>query len=100
MSRQGRWILALGFGGLIVICSAMFAGARVLAAPGTVMAGLGGALAMIECQRKGEIRTNWGIYRRSECRACYLLQLGWWWTATVLWTIGGVAFAFGFISPK
>lgn len=100
MGRQERWILVLGLSGLAVMGAAMVAGARVLVAPGSVLVGVAGAWSMIQCQRKGEIRTNRGIYRKAECRVCYFLQLGWWWTATVLWTIGGVAFAFGFISHK
>ncbi len=100
MRRQERWILLLGFGGFILMAAATFAEARMLVAPASLMTGIGAALSITECQRRGTIETTWGVYRRAECRACFLFQLGWWWSATILWTIGGVLFAFGFLAHR
>ncbi len=100
MSRTERWILVLCVSGLILIGVESSAGIRLLAAAGSVLSGVGGALSALESQRKGVIWTNLGRYRPEECRACFRFQLAWLWTFILLWTFGGVLYGLGVLGHR
>lgn len=97
MRQVERWILALGFGGLVLSGGALLGGQRAVAGAGFVMAGAGLSLSMLRCQREGRIRTNLGIFRRIDHPAGFRLQLGFWWLVTTLWTLAGLLWAAGLI---
>ena len=90
MRRREVAMFGVILGGMIVVCIGAGTGIKPLVGAGTVIAGASMAIGLIENQRVGIIRTNWGIFRRSDCRLCFRLQLGFWWVVTLLWTLGGV----------
>jgi hypothetical protein len=98
MSERHRVpLLALVFLGLILVCLGKGFQSGPLVALGCLLAGTGCMAGMLDTQRGGVIRTNWGTTRRAEDPVGFHLECGFWWVVILSWTVAGVLHGVGIL---
>jgi len=83
--------------GMSLALIGMASGVKPLVAAGTLLTGFSFALAMVQSQRAGVIRTNYGILRRTENPVGFWAAAMFWWTVVLFWTLGGVLHGLGWL---
>ena len=96
-TRKGLVILAVLGSGLVIAVVGFWLESRLLASCGGVAAGLGAFLGVHDSTSRGEIRTNWGVYRRDDHPTRFRVEAIIWYLAVAIWIATAFAYGLGLI---
>lgn len=96
MERQTVTVLGAVVGMSLAIAG-MGSHGKPLVAAGTLLTGVGFAVALVRCQRAGVLHANGGFLRRAENPVGFRMASMFWWLVLSLWTFGGVLHGFGML---